>query len=437
MKSIPGERGWPVFGHSLNFLKDCNTLINSMHERFGPVYYNYYLHTKVVVLLSPDANEFVLLDRDKNFSSRKAWNISLAELFPNGLMLRDGDEHRYHRRLLGAPFKAKALEEYVSLMNSDIASTIKGWQKNESVELYPLMKQLTLDLAAKVFLGENLVKEADAVNQAFVDVVDASMALVRHPVLGLKYRKGLKGRALLEDYFRQRIEGKRTSQETDMFAEISRVEDELGERFSKQDVIDHIIFLMMAAHDTTTSSLSSIAFALAKHPEWQDVIAKESALIEGDSLEYSQMPGFTSAEWVFKEALRMYPPLPIIPRTAIQDCEFQGYQIKRNDMVHVSPSFTHRLDTIWTNPEQFDPMRFSPERAEDRNHKHAFIPFGGGAHKCLGIKFAELQVKLVMFHLLRHYRLETPKGYEMPYAPAPIGKPKDLLPITLRPVTNS
>jgi cytochrome P450 len=434
MKSIPGERGLPVLGHSLRFLKDCNVLINTMHQRYGPVYYNYYLYTKVIGLLSPDANEFVLLDRDKNFSSRKAWNISLAELFPNGLMLRDGDEHRYHRRLLGAPFKAKALEEYVGLMDSDIASTVAKWPHEQSIQLYPLMKQLTLDLAAKVFLGEDLVEEAGAVNTAFVDVVDASMALIRHPWLGAKYRRGLKGRALLEDYFTQRIAGKRASQDTDMFAEISRVEDEQGTRFSEQDVIDHIIFLMMAAHDTTTSSLSSIAFALAKHPEWQDQIAEQSRTLGDDSLQYAQMPEFTSAEWVFKEALRLYPPLPIIPRSAVKDCEFQGFEIKRGDMVHLSPTFTQRMSTIWTDPERFDPTRFGPDRAEDRNHKHAFVPFGGGAHKCLGIKFAELQVKLVMFHLLRHFRLEVSPDYEMPYAPAPIGKPKDLLPIILRPV---
>ncbi len=432
MKLIPGERGLPIFGHSLRFLQDCNVLIKEMHERHGPVYYNYYLHTKVVGLLSPEGNEFVLLDRDKNFSSRRAWNISLAELFPNGLMLRDGDEHRYHRRLLGAPFKAGALAEYVSLMNPAIANTVATWEQGRAIPIYPLMKQLTMDLAAKVFLGENLVEEADSVNQAFVDVVEASMALVRHPWFGAKYRRGLKGRALLEHYFKQRIDGKRASTDTDMFAEICRVEDEQGGHFSRQDIVDHIIFLMMAAHDTTTSSLSSIAFALAKHPEWQETIALEAAQLGRDRLNYEQMPDFTAAEWVFKEALRLYPPLPIIPRSAVRDCEFQGYAIKRGDMVHVSPSFTHRLANIWTDPERFDPQRFAPERAEDRNHKHAFVPFGGGAHKCLGLKFAELQVKLVMFHLLQRYRLETPEGYEMPYAPAPIGKPRDLLPITLR-----
>ena len=89
------------------------------------------------------------------------------------------------------------------------------------------------------------------------------------------------------------------------------------------------------------------------------------------------------------------------------------------------------MPEIWSEPNKFDPERFNKDRAEDRNHKHAWIPFGGGAHKCLGIKFAELQVKLILFHLLKNYQISVEPGYEMPYTPAPIGKPSDLLPLTL------
>ena len=431
MKIVPGERGWPIFGHALSFIRDSNQLHAKMVARHGAVYYNYYLNTKVFGLMSPDANEFVLLDRDKNFSSRKAWNIALADLFPNGLMLRDGEEHRYHRRLLGAPFKAEALAMYVDLMNPDIAQTIDQWAADTPVRFYPLAKQLTLDLAAKIFLGETLNQEANKINQAFVDVVDASVAIVKHPILGLKYRKGLHGRALLEEYFSSRIDRKRASVDGDMFAEICRVQDEEGKAFTRQDIVDHMIFLMMAAHDTTTSSLSSISYALAKNPEWQERLAQEIASIDSDSLSYGDMSQFGAADLVLKEALRMYPPLATIPRSVTKECEFEGYQFKRGDMVHVSPYFTHHLGEIWSSPQQFDPLRFAPERAEDRRHKHAYIPFGGGAHKCLGLKFAELQIKLVLFHLLKRYRLVLPSDYVMPFSPAPIGKPKDLLPIRL------
>ena len=122
---------------------------------------------------------------------------------------------------------------------------------------------------------------------------------------------------------------------------------------------------------------------------------------------------------------------PTIPRAAIKDCEFEGYEIKKGEQVFVSPYFTHRMAEIWSEPNKFDPERFNKERAEDKNHKHAWIPFGGGAHKCLGVKFAELQVKLILFHLLKSYKISVEPDYEMPYSPAPIGKPSDLLPLKL------
>ena len=395
LKEVPGESGLPVIGHTLRFMKNCNQLFDDMSNKYGPIYYNRFLNSKVVHLLSPQGNEFVLLDRQKNFSSKRAWNMNLKKLFPNGLMLRDGDDHRYHRRLLGAPFKSTALEVYVQQMNADISTTVGTWAESSNFLFHPAIKQLTLDLATKVFIGEELNEEADQLNQAFIDVVAASMVVVRYPMFGNKYQRGLEGRALLENYFSSRLN--------------------------------------MAAHDTTTSSLSSVCYALAKNPQWQDSI-REQIVSHGESqLLYEDMLAFDTAGLVLKEALRLYPPLPIIPRYAIRDCEFEGYKINRGDMVNVSPSFTHRDPNIWSKPEKFDPPRFNSERAEDKQHKHAWIPFGGGAHKCLGIKFAELQVKLVLFHLLKSYELRVADGYVMPYQPAPIGKPSDQLPLTLVP----
>ena len=437
LKTIPGESGLPLIGHTLRFMRDCNQLFDEMYLKYGPVYYNRFLRAKVVHLFSPQANEFVLLDRDNNFSSRQAWNMSLKELFPNGLMLRDGDDHRFHRRLMGAPFKSSALQLYVRDMNPDIIQTIDTWHDQGDFLFYPAIKQLTLDLASKIFIGETLRDDAHQINQAFVDLVAAALVVVRYPMFGNKYQKGLEGRALLEEYFGSRIQAKQRSHDTDMFAEISRAQSDEGNRFSNQDIIDHMIFLMMAAHDTTTSSLSSVCYALAKNPAWQDKIRTEINAIGTEHLLYEDMPKFEAAGLVLKESLRLYPPLPIIPRKALNDCEFEGYQINKGDMVNVSPSFTHRLPSIWSNPDAFDPERFNTERAEDRHHKHAWIPFGGGAHKCLGIKFAELQVKLVLFHLLKKYQLQVPDDYQMPYMPAPIGKPADLLPLSLIPLAGS
>ena len=98
-------------------------------------------------------------------------------------------------------------------------------------------------------------------------------------------------------------------------------------------------------------------------------------------------------------------------------------------MVVVSPIHTHHMPEWFPAPRRFDPERFAPERAEDQRHTHAWIPFGGGPHHCIGLRFAETQVKAIMHQLVRRYRWSVPAGYRMPVQQAPISKPRDGLPV--------
>ena len=93
------------------------------------------------------------------------------------------------------------------------------------------------------------------------------------------------------------------------------------------------------------------------------------------------------------------------------------------------------MEAWWDEPEKFDPERFSPERAEDQRHTHSYIPFGGGQHMCIGLRFAESQIKIVLHHILRKYRWTLNDGYTMPIQQAPISKPRDGLPLNLTPLS--
>jgi cytochrome P450 len=188
---------------------------------------------------------------------------------------------------------------------------------------------------------------------------------------------------------------------------------------------------MMAAHDTTTSTLTSMTYELARHPEWQDRIREESRALGTTRPGFDELDRLTALTWAMHETLRRYPPLPIIPRIATESFEFGGYRIPANAMVVLAPIHTHHMPEWWTDPERFDPERFSPERAEHERHSHSWIPFGGGPHMCLGRRFAEAQIRLVMHQLVLRYRWSVPEGYVMPVQQAPISKPRDGLPIRL------
>jgi cytochrome P450 len=103
-------------------------------------------------------------------------------------------------------------------------------------------------------------------------------------------------------------------------------------------------------------------------------------------------------------------------------------------MIVVSPIHTHHMPEWWSAPFDFDPGRFSPERAEHERHSHSWAPFGGGPHMCLGFRFAELQVKAVVHQMVQRLRWSVPEGYAMPVQQAPISKPMDGLPLHLEPL---
>ena len=189
-----------------------------------------------------------------------------------------------------------------------------------------------------------------------------------------------------------------------------------------------MIFLMMAAHDTTTSTLTSLLFALAKQPQWQARLREESQAL-GDYLSFEEIAKLESLDLCIKEALRMYPPLTSIPRQATADTEFQGHFIAKGTIVGVFPLHTHFLDEYWTNPFRFDPERFAAHRAEHKRHMFQYVPFGGGAHKCLGQHFANIQIKAIMHQLLRTFSWSVPEHYEACNQMVPIIKPKDGLPL--------
>ena len=306
-----------------------------------------------------------------------------------------------------------------------------------SMKFYPAIKQLTLDLAADSFIGIPFGEEADKVNQAFVDMVQASVAPIRHSLPFTKMKKGTDGRKYLVEYFTKETQRRRAEGGgQDMFSQFATATRDDGELLPVDEVVDHMNFLMMAAHDTITSSATSLVYYLAKNPEWQEKLREELRAItggEGRALGYEDLAKAELTEMAFKEALRMMPPVPSIPRRALEEFEFHGYRIPAGTPVGVNPTFVHNDPEIWDSPEKFDPMRFTRE-AEKARHKYAWVPFGGGAHMCLGLHFAYMQVKIMMAHLLTRYRVEVAEGYTPDWQAWPIPQPRDGLQIVLKPL---
>jgi cytochrome P450 len=329
------------------------------------------------------------------------------------------------------------MKSYLTQLDAGIAKRVARWKaKPGPVLFYPEMKQLTLDLAATSFLGADIGPEVDEITRAFVDMIAAAVAVIRKPLPGTQMARGVRGRKRIIAYFSEQIPIRREKGGEDLFSQLCRATHEDGALLSTQDIVDHMSFLMMAAHDTLTSSLTSFVAALAADPQWQEKLRNEGTglgIAPDAPTTLDNLEAMPLAEMAFKETMRMKPPVPSIPRRAVRDFSFKGYAIPAGTLIGINPLFTHHMPEIWPDPETFDPMRFTDEAQRNR-HRFAYVPFGGGAHMCLGLHFAYMQAKCFARRFLQNLSVSLEPGYTPQWQMWPIPKPRDGLRVTLKPV---
>ncbi|GGV12737.1 cytochrome P450 [Actinomadura cremea] len=432
LKPVPGVPGIPYIGNTLAVMRDPIGQARKRYDAYGPVAWGWLLGQRTCTVQGPEAAEAVLVNRDKAFANGPAWSYFIGPFFSRGIMLLDFEEHLHHRRIMQQAFTRPRLRAYMDAMAPGIVTGLDAWEPGQDFKVYDHLKQLTLDLAVDVFMGVELDRaERDRVNGAFIDAVRAGTAYVRFPVPGLRWHKGLRARKVLEEFFYRHLPAKRRDGGDDLFAALCQAETDDGHRFTDEDVVNHMIFALMAAHDTTTITLTTMSYYLAKYPEWQERLREESLALGRPRPGYEDLDAFTGIDMVMKESLRMVAPVPALPRKVVKDTSILGFHVPAGTVVVVPMLSNHHMAQWWPEPERFDPERFSAERREDKAHKYAWAPFGGGAHKCIGLYFAGMQVKTIMHQLLQRYRWSVPARYEWPLDTTSLPSPKDGLPVRL------
>ncbi|MEP2641192.1 cytochrome P450 [Roseobacter sp.] len=420
---IPGPSALPVIGHTLTIARDSYGTQQDYIHRYGTVYKTNMLGVWRVNLCGADALERVLLDREQLFSSEGGWD-ALKRIYPGGLITLDFDHHRANRRIMQAAFRASAIRDYRLRMTGAMSDLLDSWPDDTPFDFYKAIKTLTLRIGGAVFMGLPLDGPlAQKVNRAIQDEIRASVALIRYPVPFTPMWHGVRGRDFLRETFRELIAERRATPGDDFFSQMCVARDDEGRGWTEDQILDQFNLLIMAAHDTTATALTVMMEALASHPDWQDRLAQEVAALGDAPLDEEALGKMTQTNNVFREALRLVPPVPFIPRQATRDFEWKGYTIPAGTSLALNPGVTMLSPELFTNPTTFDPDRFTPERAEDQSHRFAWTPFGGGAHKCIGMHFSGLQVKLFVATLLRKRRVQV-AGPAPDWQRMPIPKPK-------------
>jgi cytochrome P450 len=407
-------------------------LLLSNYEEHGPIFSMRLLHTKVVFMLGPEANNFVTVGHPENFHWRESSFGDLIPLLGDGLLTIDDDYHDRARAIMMPAFHRRQMTAAVEAMATEAEAAIGNLHPGSVVDVYAWKRNLAMRIAMRALLGldpDEAGKGAAAAEHferalGFYGI-DYPLRLLRGP--GSPWRKLVASRKVLDEIVFGEIERRRAvpdDERQDILSLLLGARGEAGEAFTDREVRDQVMTLMFAGHDTSTSTLTFMMHKLARHPEVAEKLRDEQDRVLGgapptiDLLE--RMPYL---EMVLDEVLRLYPPAWIGPRRAVREFEFGGCTVPREAYVNYCSWASHRIPEVFPEPEAFIPERFTRER-KAALPRGAYVPFGGGSRICIGKRFGQTEVKLVATMLLQRLRLAALPGRTMTVRQMPTLSPK-------------
>ncbi|MCJ8313676.1 MAG: cytochrome P450 [Saccharospirillaceae bacterium] len=420
---IPKDPWYQNWKHSIEFIADTTAFFDKQVQKHGNIFRCQLFGFDYMRAQDADVTAILYKNSQDMVSTQGGWQPVFDGLFPNGLLMKDGKSHIVHRRIMQQAFNKKAMLVYFDCIKTWSNELALDLEKKQTVDFFPYIKQKTLDLALSMFLGfDTKNKLSTQVAKAFVDVVGATISIVRKPILNNKYHRGVKGRAHLKSIFLTLVKQRRENSSEDLVSFLCEATDEGGLSFSDEQIVDHIIFTMMAAHDTTASSLTSLMIQITQHSKWQDALILEAK--QFTNISYEQLSDMHVADIVYKETLRVMPPIVTVPRVINVETNIHGFKIPAGTRTGINIYGNHHDERYWDNPYQFDPTRF--ERTDEKRHPYSYIPFGGGVHKCIGLYLATMEVKLIIQAIFSRLDVQRVQPDALiKYAKVPIMHPKN------------
>jgi cytochrome P450 len=431
---IPGEKGIPILGKTPALFNDFYGTLEQHCHKFGRVSKIGIGFQTGVMPLGPDSAQEVFLDREHNFSNQMGYAATLSDWFGGSILSRDFDEHRFHRRIFQTAFKSDAMQGYSEGINDVIGRALTSIEGKNEIRFMPFIKGILMSIGARIFFGIDELGETNSkkFEKSFLAITEKGMrSLIKKDIPYLNYHYGMAGKKFVVNYLVSLINQRRKGDGRDFMSYLVKETLDDGSHFSDKDIIDHLSFLFFAAFDTTSTGLSHLVMHLAADQQLQDRLREQSRSLDCPLVTFKEVNKLPDIDMAFSESLRLYPPVAIIMRRTIRECVLGGVRIPANTIVFLVPGMNHRMPDYWTNPHVFDPLRFSPVRQEHKKHPYQFIPFGGGAHKCLGMNFALMNSKLFMHQLLLRYRVRLKPGYKLGSRILPTPTPTDDLPVIL------
>ena len=439
--TIPqGPRGGRVMGNMREFNSDSLGFIERCAREFGDVVMTRFLYVPALFIFHPDHVEYVLATGSKNFIKAATLRSPFFHrLVGKGLVTSEGDFWRRQRRLAQPAFHRDRVEAYAATMVEFAEAALEGWRDGAALDAHEEMTLLTQRVVARTLFSADVSGDSREMGQALSNIVRpfASQTTLkwildnRLPTPAhLRFNRDVRR---IDRFVYRLIAERRASEEDtgDLLSMLLRAQDEDGSGMTDKQLRDELMTIFLAGHETTAVALTWAWYLLARNPLAEERLAAElSEVLGGRAPTVGDLPRLRYAEWVVKEAMRLYPPAWAVGRECVRECEVGGYRVPVGMQVIAYPWVAHRDPRWFPDPQAFRPERWG-EEAMSKLPKYAYFPFGGGPRLCIGNYFATMEAVLILVTIARRFRLRLASEEPVEILPAVSLRPKNGLPVRL------
>ncbi len=413
----------------LGFWRVAHSWIDALsHKSYEMLLGHFWLPAmRVFIINDPKWVERILVKEPANYPKHRLMHESLEPLIGSSPFTTNGTVWQRQRRMLDQAFGHARLSLVFPLMQQachDMLLRFEQQDLGKPLDVDAAMTHVTADIVYRTIfsvpLGEAEAASLFAAFTRYQEFAQKVMVckLLRLPVLWYDYRRRQYAaviKAFLGEKVRRRFEFLTTREEQNSADILSglrcAIDPEGGAALSEQEVLDQVCMLFLAGHETSASSLSWCLYVLGEAPELQKQLVDELLQVAPTGeLNFAEMRQLSGVAAMFREVLRLYPPVGYFPREAMQDQEIRGAKVNKGDALLVFPWLLHRHRRWWREPDVFKPERFlNKDNAPVRG---TYLPFGLGARACIGAGFAMQEAALILSAVMKKYDVLPVPGFE-------------------------
>ncbi len=371
----------------------------------------------------PELIDTVLKDRPDDFPKSDRVREGLKPLLGESVFLTNGSAWKRQRRIIDPSFEGGRLKDTFPAMlaASEACADRLRPQVGQIVEAEEITSHAAADVIFRTLFSVPI--ENDVATQVFnrfrafqrAQPLLNIAAILQLPrwLPRLHSRATRQNAAEIRDLLRKLTTERAAAigaghAPDDLATKIMTTKDPLtGNGFDAEEMIDQVAIFFLAGHETSASALAWSLYLMALYPEWQERLAAEASALEDNS--FSVMAKLQVSRDVFRETLRLYPPIPMMVREAACQENFRNRSVQKGSQIVISPWHLHRHERLWDRPDEFDPSRWHSENGQ-KCQREAYIPFSTGPRVCTGAGFAMVEGPLILSMLVRRFRFEVVNG---------------------------